>query len=64
LQDLPKFTQIGIFGWKYTIWQPWQGQFRITFTLVALKSFAVKDEGLFFQSFRIFFWQNEYLKLI
>jgi hypothetical protein len=24
----------------------------------------VKDEGLFFQSFRIFFWQNEYLKLI
>jgi hypothetical protein len=23
LQDSPKFTQIGIFGLKYTIWQPW-----------------------------------------
>jgi hypothetical protein len=23
LQDLPKFTQIGIFGLKNTIWQHW-----------------------------------------
>jgi hypothetical protein len=30
LQDPPKFTKIGIFGLKYTIWQPRSSQGRLT----------------------------------